>query len=179
MKMENTVNIWSVLVAASFTASCALAQGSIADDELLKMLDGATADAAVEAATTAEPETVAEVEETPSEVEEALVEEAAKPVTPSDEGEIDDLGMASYDTDAASTLGDLISVRLNNVQLEEAINLFAQLSGANIIVPELTEAAQISVNLKDVEWRPALQSILDSYNYELYQRVPGSNVYHA
>lgn len=59
----------------------------------------------------------------------------------------------------------------------EAISLFAQLSGANIIVPELAEASQISVNLKDVEWRPALQAILDTYNYELYQRVSDSNVY--
>lgn len=90
---------------------------------------------------------------------------------------VDDFGMVSYEDETASSAGELISVRLNRVGLEEAINLFAQLSGANIIVPELTEAAQISVNLKDVEWRPALQSILDSYNYELYQKVSGSNVY--
>jgi hypothetical protein len=90
---------------------------------------------------------------------------------------IDDLGMDDYSDATGSSIGNLISVRLNRVGLEEAINLFAQLSGANIIVPELTEAAQISVNLKDVEWRPALQSILDSYNYELYQKVSGSNVY--
>ncbi len=90
---------------------------------------------------------------------------------------VDDLVMSEYEDDLASSYDNLISVRLNKVGLEEAINLFAQLSGANIIVPELTEAAQISVNLKDVEWRPALQSILDTYNYELYQRVAGSNVF--
>ena len=94
-----------------------------------------------------------------------------------DEDLMDDLVMDSYDDTVGSSYENLISVRLNRVGLEEAINLFAQLSGANIIVPELTEAAQISVNLKDVEWRPALQSILDTYNYELYQRVSGSNVY--
>lgn len=93
-------------------------------------------------------------------------------------GQVDNLSMkAAGDNMVASSTENLISVRLNKVGLEEAINLFAQLSGANIIVPELTEAAQISVNLKDVEWRPALQSILATYDYELYQRVTGSNVY--
>jgi len=82
----------------------------------------------------------------------------------SEEDVVDDLGMAFVNEPSASTYGNLISVRLNKVGLEEAINLFAQLSGANIIVPELTEAAQISVNLKDVEWRPALQAIIDVFN---------------
>jgi type II secretory pathway component GspD/PulD (secretin) len=90
---------------------------------------------------------------------------------------VDDVGMDVFEGADASSMGSLISVRLNKVGLEEAINLFAQLSGANIIVPELEETAQISVNLKDVEWRPALQSILDTYNYELYQKVAGSNVF--
>lgn len=121
-------------------------------------------------------------------LEEVEEDSGAQPVDTMDVGEadaagtnvatvVDDLGMVEMDEVVGSTLDNLISVRLNRVSLEEAINLFAQLSGANIIVPELTEAAQISVNLKDVEWRPALQSILDTYNYELYQRVSGSNVY--
>jgi type II secretory pathway component GspD/PulD (secretin) len=109
-------------------------------------------------------------------VEEVALAEVDGELVPDDEM-VDDLGMIVYDEEEASSADDLISVRLNKVGLEEAINLFAQLSGANIIVPELTEAAQISVNLKDVEWRPALQSILDSYNYELFQKVSGSNVY--
>ena len=92
--------------------------------------------------------------------------------------DVDELDMPSADENLmAASPDNLISVRLNKVSLEDAINLFAQLSGANIIVPELTEAAQVSVNLKNVEWRPALQSILDTYDYELYQRVSGSNVY--
>ena len=108
---------------------------------------------------------------------EEVIDDVADLSAPEEDEVVDDLGMESYDDTTASSFDNLISVRLNKVGLEEAINLFAQLSGANIIVPELTEAAQISVNLKDVEWRPALQSILDSYNYELYQRVSGSNVY--
>jgi type II secretory pathway component GspD/PulD (secretin) len=129
------------------------------------------------------------VQEVPSDVPEEVpaVEEVAE-VEPAPQAEVisepapevelvDDLSMGTIDEEVASASDDLISVRLSKVGLEEAINLFAQLSGANIIVPELTEAAQVSVTLKDVEWRPALQSILDCYNYELYQKVAGSNVY--
>ena len=124
----------------------------------------------------AESEAVNEMgEEETSIVEDSLVEAAA--VESPTNGVVDDLGMNAYDEETASAKDNLISVRLNKVGLEEAINLFAQLSGANIIVPDLTESAQISVTLKDVEWRPALQSILDCYNYELYQKVSGSNVY--
>ncbi len=214
MKMKNKANIWGVLVAASFTASMALAQSGIADDELLKMLDGAATNEVgvaamepeappegipeeVEAAAEgvseeveAVPEEVADAEGVPEKADEAseaiadavsleeiLEGTAAKDADPVEEGEVDDLGMDSLEGGVADSSGELISVRLNKVGLEEAINLFAQLSGANIIVPELTEAAQISVNLEDVEWRPALQSILDAYNYELYQKVAGSNVF--
>ncbi|MFA6174159.1 MAG: secretin N-terminal domain-containing protein [Kiritimatiellales bacterium] len=35
----------------------------------------------------------------------------------------------------------------------------------------------MDVNLKNVEWKPALQSILDSNNLELYEKTPGSAVY--
>ncbi|MCK4564049.1 MAG: hypothetical protein KAU94_05195 [Verrucomicrobia bacterium] len=213
MKMKNKANIWGVLVAASFTASFALAQSGIADEELLKMLDGIATNET--AAMVAEPDVqpdVAPVEGVDDVVADPVVvdpvvvdpvvaedaaaeagvaeEAAADPVVAEEAtadpvleeaesivADVDVLGMASLGDGATDASGDLISVRLSKVGLEEAINLFAQLSGANIIVPELTEAAQISVNLKDVEWRPALQSILDAYNYELYQKVSGSNVF--
>lgn len=212
MKTQYKMNMWGLLLATSFTASMVLAQDVIADDELLKMLDGTTTNEAVELAAEPEiqPEVSAEEAEAVAVVEEASVEETvevvAEPVVEEkevvveekpeeagmeevlvteeavtesevEEAEIDDLGMVTLDDGVEDSSGELISVRLNKVGLEEAINLFAQLSGANIIVPELAEAAQISVNLKDVEWRPALQSILDAYNYELYQKVAGSNVF--
>ncbi len=194
MKKNDSINIWGLLVAATFVASLSIAQDKIADDDLLKMLE--TADV-VPSETPAQPaetvekstpvsrtlETVQEAGERADETDAIVVGEAvetnavAEVEVAAKEEMIDDLGMVSYDEETASSSDDLISVRLNRVGLEEAINLFAQLSGANIIVPELTEAAQISVNLKDVEWRPALQSILDTYNYELYQKVSGSNVF--
>ncbi|MCF7847922.1 MAG: hypothetical protein K9M45_03650, partial [Kiritimatiellales bacterium] len=89
----------------------------------------------------------------------------------------DVISMPMSEDAAMQQIEQLISVRLDKVGLEEAISLFAQLSGANIIVPELEEAAKVSVSLKDVEWYPALQSILDSYDYELYKKVSDSEVY--
>jgi len=201
MKTNRLINVLGALIATCLVVSLSVAQEKIADDDLLKILENANAGSfekpedAVEQSNPVDS-TVESVQEAEERIEEAevvmeedSVEDETAPVeaaeevaeaadtSPAEEEMIDDLGMVSYDEDAASSDEELISVRLNRVGLEEAINLFAQLSGANIIVPELAEAAQISVNLKDVEWRPALQSILDSYNYELYQKVSGSNVF--
>lgn len=175
MNKHNTVNLVGALVASLLTATWVGAQQEkVADQDLLNLLETVNQDQA-----TAAPEPVAD-----SDVVEALDSlDASAGFSEGGSGTnmagevVDDVGMSEMDDVIGSSYGNLISVRLNKVGLEEAINLFAQLSGANIIVPELTEAALISVNLTDVEWRPALQSILDTYNYELYQKVAGSNVY--
>ncbi len=74
----------------------------------------------------------------------------------------------------------LISVNLKEVELSSVIRLFSTLSGANIIVPELGEGAGVSkvdVSLTNVEWKPALQAILDGQDLELYEKIPSSEVY--
>jgi type II secretory pathway component GspD/PulD (secretin) len=197
MKTNRSVNIIGSLIAVCLVASLSVAQEKIADDDLLAMLENANSGVSEPEEKPADPveedtpvEHAAAVVQEPEEraadtnvvMEAAVEDEPVAEITeaaeaPGEDEVIDDLGMVTYDEETAYSSGELISVRLNRVSLEEAINLFAQLSGANIIVPELTEAAQVSVNLKDVEWRPALQSILDSYNYELYQKVSGSNVF--
>ena len=178
MKIYTKTNFWGSLLTVVLAGSLTYAQQSkIADEDLLNLID-----------TVNEPTAPSDSIGTPiSRAQDALLvagERADVADAVMDDGEavetdivMDDLQISMVDESVASSSGNLISVRLNRVGLEEAINLFAQLSGANIIVPELTEAAQISVNLKDVEWRPALQSILDTYNYELYQKVAGSNVF--
>lgn len=151
MKKKNAIHISRALAVICLAGMTSYAQEeTIADEDLLNMMES---------------------------VSEAQSEEVLMVDGVDTNGVVDDLEIPTVDEAEGSTDGSLISVRLNRVSLEEAIDLFAQLSGANIIVPELTDAAQISVNLKDVEWRPALQSILDTYNYELYQRVSGSNVF--
>lgn len=164
MKNYKAMSMGSVLAVAVVAGSTSFAQQKVDDQDLLNMLETVNSTGAAD---------VVEVDVIDTGSTNDLME-----VDGADTNEVMDAMTVGEITDADATAeGNLISVRLNRVGLEEAINLFAQLSGANIIVPELTEAAQISVNLKDVEWRPALQSILDTYNYELYQRVSGSNVY--
>ncbi len=173
MKTNHTINICGTLIVACFMTSLSMAQEKIADDDLMKMLEKVDQ---TESSRVTDP--ISRAKAAIEVAGERATESDAVDIDVSDETEtIDDMGMTTFDENSATVEGELISVRLTKVGLEEAINLFAQLSGANIIVPELTEAAQISVNLQDVEWRPALQSILDTYNYELYQRVAGSNVF--
>ncbi|HEY5652799.1 MAG TPA: hypothetical protein VIR63_00305 [Pontiella sp.] len=194
MKCNMRIKFWgSVTVMALIMGWSANAQTEepIADQDLLNLLQTVNqdvaanavddvADLSAEPAVEPEETEIAETEMTavdPVETNEAPAAVNEEPETATEDVVIDDLAMAELEGDAGSNKENLISVRLNKVGLEEAISLFAQLSGANIIVPDLAETAQISVNLKDVEWRPALQSILDTYDYELYQKVVGSNVY--
>ncbi|NNJ70010.1 MAG: hypothetical protein HKP10_01825 [Kiritimatiellales bacterium] len=186
MKTNMKIKSAGMLVVAFFAALALCAQtNEINDEDLLELLqtvsEETNATEMVQDPVTEEIQAVAEPAEEILELSGDTVSETKDTQEVSEEvaelSVLDDLVMSEVENDLASSSDSLISVRLNKVGLEEAINLFAQLSGANIIVPELTEAAQISVNLKDVEWRPALQSILDTYNYELYQRVAGSNVF--
>lgn len=177
-----------IAVAVAIAATAVQAQQDvIKDEDLLNLLNKVSQEESSEPTEISQPASspldrteeamdVAEVRA--AEADAVMEEEEAVDEIAESREEVDNLSMPSaLDNAVGVSAENLISVRLNKVGLEEAITLFAQLSGANIIVPELTEAAQISVNLKDVEWRPALQSILDTYDYELYQRVAGSNVY--
>ncbi len=130
----------------------------------------------------------------PAEAEPApAVVEAARPipsepsvnsapvVTPSvvPEADIQNVSVVADQT-SGTVKGGLISLSLKEVELNSVIRLFATLSDANIIVPTLegtTGAVKVDVNLKNVEWKPALQSILDAHSLELYEKSPGSQVY--
>jgi len=101
----------------------------------------------------------------PAAITEDAIETIAVPVAPADNGFIK---------------GGLISVSLKEVELSSVIRLFATLSDANIIVPTLEGDAgitKVDVNLKDVEWKPALQSILETQGFELFEKNPGTDVY--
>lgn len=73
-----------------------------------------------------------------------------------------------------------ISLRLKGAELQDVVRLFSALSDANIIVPALAEEdvqQKIDVNLDNVEWKPALEAILDTHELELYEKIPGTAVY--
>jgi len=66
----------------------------------------------------------------------------------------------------------LISVNYEDVPLADIVKIFAQTSGANIIIPQgLTEP--VSGNLNDVFWRDALDVILADKGYVLVERTSG------
>lgn len=72
---------------------------------------------------------------------------------------------------------NLISVALDDVPLQDVVRLFTRISGANIISSSTNLQGKVTVNLQDVEWRPALDSILDMYNLMVAEKVPGSGIY--
>ncbi len=107
-------------------------------------------------------------------------EPASAPVLPP-EVKTDEVGVASDLTDDALITDNRISLLMKNAELEEVIEVFSRLSNANIIVPDLSTDKKIDrkmdVNLNNVEWKPALEAVLEAQNLELYEKVPGSAVY--
>jgi len=72
---------------------------------------------------------------------------------------------------------NLISISLDDVPLQDVVRLFTRISGANIISSSTNLQGKVTVNLQDVEWKPALDSILDMYNLMVAEKVPGSGIY--
>ncbi|HKL22409.1 MAG TPA: secretin N-terminal domain-containing protein [Tichowtungia sp.] len=123
-----------------------------------------------------------------SEVESAVGEVAPANEEQADEEnpvEVDQIGMID-ELAAQGTLSDeLVSLSLKDVELQDVVRMFSRLSGVNIIVPDLSQgqgegqqaSKRIDVNLENVEWKPALQAILDTQDLELFEKIPGSEVY--
>jgi type IV pilus assembly protein PilQ len=78
---------------------------------------------------------------------------------------------------SASEKQNLISIALDDVPLQDVVRLFTRISGANIISSSTNLQGKVTVNLQDVEWKPALDSILDMYSLMVTEKVPGSGIY--
>jgi len=72
---------------------------------------------------------------------------------------------------------DLISITLDDVPMEDVVRMFTRISGANIIASAGDLTGNVTVSLTDVQWKPALSSILDMHNLSLMEKEPGSGVY--
>lgn len=86
------------------------------------------------------------------------------------------------DADAAAGGGDgetagRISITLDDVEIVDVVRMFTRISGANIIATPSNLQGRVTVNLTEVEWRPALESILDMHGLALEEKLPGSSVY--
>ena len=79
-------------------------------------------------------------------------------------------GAAVTETRAGST--DLISISLDNVPLQDVVRMFTSISGANIVAGT-NLVGNVTVSLQDVEWRPALNVILDSVQLAMIEKSPG------
>lgn len=72
---------------------------------------------------------------------------------------------------------NLISIALDDVPLQDVVRMFTRISGANIIATSTNLQGKVTVNLQDVEWKPALSSILDIYNLAIFEKIPASGIY--
>lgn len=83
------------------------------------------------------------------------------------------------DTATSATMSDqnLISITVDNVPLQDVVRMFTKLSDANIIATASNLEGSVTVSLTDVEWRPALTSILEMHGLTLVEKSPGSGIW--
>lgn len=79
--------------------------------------------------------------------------------------------------DSTRMNGDRVTLSLNDVPLSDVVNLFMRLSGANIVASPTQLNGRVSVNLRDIQWRTALNEILSMHGLTLYESQPGSMLY--
>lgn len=64
----------------------------------------------------------------------------------------------------AGMVSNLITIALDNVPVQDVVNMFSRISGANIIVSGNFTNLNVTATLKDVEWKSALNLLLSSVN---------------
>jgi len=120
--------------------------------------------------------------DTPVDVEEpAPIEETPAPAEEPDTGSefltLDDGSNDAAVVSPTDSDGGLISITLDDVEILDVVRMFTRISGANIIATPSNLQGRVTVNLTDVEWKPALESILDMHSLALDEKLPGSGVY--
>ncbi|MFU8780069.1 MAG: type II secretion system protein GspD [Kiritimatiellia bacterium] len=86
--------------------------------------------------------------------------------------------LPELDSETATSSGrNLISIALDDVELIDVVRMFSRIASANIIANPEILIARVTVNLEDVEWRPALSSILSMHGLALLERPQGSGVF--
>lgn len=124
---------------------------------------GDAADVFATTAPVAEVATAGEIADTPK---------TTSDVQPLDMPDGLDAGSVSVSDDS-----NLISISLDDVEMVDVVRMFTRISDANIIATASNLTGKVTVNLTDVEWRPALISILDMQNLALIEKTPGSEIY--
>lgn len=95
---------------------------------------------------------------------------------PLDTGEETDIKV-SDSAEAGKDRPELINISVDNETLENVLHMFTKMSGINIIATATNLTGRVTVNLTEVEWQPALSSILAMHNLAIVEKIPGSSVY--
>ncbi|HNS81289.1 MAG TPA: secretin N-terminal domain-containing protein [Kiritimatiellia bacterium] len=91
------------------------------------------------------------------------------------ETELIELGLddaLSGTVDMGEETTDLITISLDDVPVQDVVRMFARISGANIVAGT-NLVGNVTVNLQDVEWQPALRVILDSVGLSMVEKTDG------
>ena len=72
---------------------------------------------------------------------------------------------------------DRIDLSIDDAPLADVVQMFTRISHANIIASPASLTGRVTANLNNVEWQPALETILNMHNYSLTESAPGSQVY--
>lgn len=70
-----------------------------------------------------------------------------------------------------------ISLTFDQVLLLDVVRMFTKIADVNIVFDPSNLQGAVSVNLQDVEWKPALTAILEKHGLSLTEKPPGSGVY--
>lgn len=122
-------------------------------------------------------EEVEEVEAIPGDEEEVAEDDSDDgefiPLDTDEEVDIE----VSDSSESTQDKPDLINISVDNETLENVVQMFTKMSGINIIATATNLTGRVTVNLTDVEWHPALSSILAMHNLAVVEKIPGSGVY--
>ena len=112
-------------------------------------------------------ETISQPEDLAESIVEAAVEEVEEEELIAIDAERDlDQGIEVVSETAGE---DLITLTLDDVPLQDVIRMFTRISGANIVAGTNLQGS-VTVSLRDVEWKPALDVILDSVDMALIEK---------
>jgi len=81
-------------------------------------------------------------------------------------------GLASISVTTNASNKNLISINFEHAPLTEVVRAFTLISGANIVLGTNGHEL-VTLSMKDVEWEPALNAILDSIGKALVLKTPG------
>jgi len=88
-------------------------------------------------------------------------------------------GLADTERETSAEQDDRVSLTFTGIPIQEAIGLFAQKTGVDIIDASggVDRRNLVSANIVDKPWRLALETVLEQCNLKLVERPPDSGIF--